>query len=153
MNARITTEIRTLFSMLAAAGMVLLACSTLHADALENGLKKWDPYLIQGRIMQVGKGYCVVAEEWIMVLDTKRGGKDIRTRIFDERGNPVFIAELSKGKYILAKGGQAWDEKLQTSVLLATEIHIVNKPVDLNDEGQRRKYGGEPRPWGNAGER
>ncbi len=153
MNGRITTEVRTLFSMLAAVSVILLACSALHADALENGLKKWDPYLIQGRIMQVGTGYCVVDEKWIMVLDTKHGGKNIRTRIFDERGNPGSIAGLSKGKYILAKGGQAWDEKLQTSVLLATEIHIVNKPVNLNDEGQRRKYGGEPRPWGDAGER
>ncbi len=153
MNARITTEARTLFSMLAAVSMVLLACSTLHAEALENGLKKWDPYLIQGRIMQVGKGYCVVAEEWIMILDTKRNKKDIKTRIFDEQGDPGSIADLSKGKYILAKGGQAWDERLQTSVLLATEIHIVNKPVNLNDEGQRKKYGGDPRPWGDAGER
>ncbi|HOS98680.1 MAG TPA: hypothetical protein PLR71_00325 [Deltaproteobacteria bacterium] len=153
MNARIMTEVRTLFSMIASVSMVLIACSTLHAEALENGLKKWDPYLIQGRIMQVGEGYCVVAEEWIMVLDTKRGGKDIRTRIFDDRGNPVSVAELSKGKYILAKGGQAWDEKLKTSVLLATEIYIVNKPVDLNDEGQRRRFGGEPRPWGDARER
>jgi hypothetical protein len=153
MNARITTEVRTLFSMLAAVSVVLLACTTLHADALENGLKKWDPYLIQGRIMQVGKGYCVVAEEWIMILDTKRNKKDIKTRIFDEQGNPGSIAGLSKGKYILARGGHAWDERLQTSVLLATEIHIVNKPVNLKDEGQRRKYGGEPRPWGDAGER
>lgn len=127
--------------------LLLLATTTVYADALSNGLKEWDPSSIQGTIMDKGKGYIVIAEQYVYIYDMSFRGQQIRTRIMDGNGNEQDMADLKKGKYVLAKGGLAWDERLHTNVLMATEIFILDKPLNMKDEGQKKKYLEPAKPW------
>ncbi len=132
--------------------IILLACAiptaALHAAALSNGLKEWDPRSIQGKIMEVGPDYIVVAEKYIYILDTSYNGKDIKTRIVDNKGEEVGKYDLKKGKYVFVRGGMAYDENRATDVLLAIEVNLINKPLDLKgNTGHRQRFNEHAKPW------
>ncbi len=118
-----------------------------YADTLDNGLKEWDPWVIQGTIMDTGKDSVVVSEKWIRLIDTTLKGKHLKTRIIDGKGVDRPNSLLKKGVLILAMGGLAWDDKLATNVLLATEIQILDSPVNLDDVNIREKLQEQNKPW------
>lgn len=119
--------------------LCLTSFAEVHADTLENALKEWDPYVIQGRIMELGKDYVVVSEKWVRMVDANVRGKTFRTGITDGRGVGRESGALRKGMLVLAMGGLAWDDKLKANVLMATEIQILDKQVNLADENLRKK--------------
>jgi len=41
--------------------LVLVCFATAHADTLDNGLREWDPSVIQGTIMDTAKEYIVIS--------------------------------------------------------------------------------------------
>jgi hypothetical protein len=134
------------------AFFIVLACmiplTGLSASALSNGLKEWDPRSFQGTIMEVGPDYIVVAEKYVYLLNTSQGGKEIKTRIMDGNGIEIEKQALKVGKKAFVKGGMAYDDKRTTDVLLATEVYILKKPLDLkNNEGQRKKFYERSKPW------
>lgn len=125
----------------------LVSFMNVHADTLENGLKEWDPSVIQGTIMDTGKNSIVVSEQWIMLIDSTVRGKHLETQIMDNKGSERSKGLLKKGTLVLAKGGLAWDERLKTNVLLATEIRVLDRPVNMNDEKIRKDLRESSRPW------
>ncbi len=127
--------------------LVLVCFATAHADTLDNGLREWDPSVIQGTIMDTAKEYIVISERWVKLIDTTIRGKHLKTHIVDNRGSEQPNGSLKKGILVLAKGGLAWDEKIKSNVLLATEIQILDKPVNLQDENMRSKFHEQTRPW------
>ncbi|OQC27600.1 MAG: hypothetical protein BWX71_01286 [Deltaproteobacteria bacterium ADurb.Bin072] len=127
--------------------LVLVCFATAHADTLENGLREWDPSVIQGTIMDTAKEYIVISERWVKFVDTTIRSKHLKTRIVDNRGSEQPKGALKKGVLVLAKGGLAWDDKIKTNVLLATEIQILDKPVNLQDENLRSKFHEQTRLW------
>jgi hypothetical protein len=124
------------------------ALSGLYASALSNGLNEWDPRSFQGIIMEVGPDYIVVAEKYVYILDTSLGGKKIKTLIMDGSGIDMEKRSLKAGRTVLVKGGMAYDEKRAGDVLLATEIFLLNRPLDLkNNESHRKKFNENAKPW------
>lgn len=119
--------------------LCLTSFAEVHADTLENALKEWDPYVIQGRVMDLGKDYVVVSEQWVRMVDANVRGKSFRTDITDGRSVSREKGTLKKGMIVLATGGLAWDDKLKANVLMATEIQILDKEVNLADENLRKK--------------
>lgn len=146
-----------MFVMIKSKSYLLLGCCSIllglvsfanvHADTLDNGLKEWDPSVIQGTIMDNGKDFIVIYEQRIMLIDTTVKGKHFETSIMDSRGADHPKSVLKKGVLVLAKGGLAWDERIKANVLLATEIQILDRPVNLEDEKIRKKMHEQSKPW------
>lgn len=138
----------TIIKILLSALVCMMPLSGLYASALSNGLNEWDPRSLHGIIMEVGPGYIVVAEKYVYILDTTLGGKEIRTRIMDGSGTEMEKHSLKAGRTVLVKGGMAYDEKKAGDVLLATEIFLLNKSLDLkNNESHRKKFNERSKPW------
>lgn len=130
---------------------MILAClisfTSAHAGTLENGLKEWFPTSIQGPIMDVKGNYIVISEIWIAIMDTSYHGKAIKTTIRDSNGVEKSRSTLKKGALVFVKGGLARDEKLNTDVLLATEVVVLGKLLNLKDESQLKQYNDPAKPW------
>jgi hypothetical protein len=135
------------------AFFIILVCimalsGSLYASALSNGLNEWDPRSIQGTIMEVGPDYIVVAEKYVYLLNTSNGGKEIKTRIMDGKGIEIEKRALKAGKNVFVKGGMAYDDKRATDVLLAKEVYLLDKQLDLkNNENHRRLFNERSKPW------
>lgn len=112
----------------------------LHADVVSDGLRSWEPTWIQGTLMDIKGGTCVVAEKQVLFLDTLYKGKQVKTRVLDTGGDEIPKERLRPGCIVLVKGGRAWDESRNGPVILATQIQILKKYIDVSDEEQRRKY-------------
>lgn len=125
----------------------LISFTNVHASTLENGLKEWYPVSVQGSIMDVKGDYLVVSERWIAIMDTSYHGKAIKTTIHDGKGVEKSKNALKKGTIVFVRGGLARDEKISTDVLLATEVVVLDKPMNLKDENQLKQYNDPAKPW------
>ncbi|HPP80257.1 MAG TPA: hypothetical protein PLQ43_05100 [Deltaproteobacteria bacterium] len=139
-------------------GLVAASCAiawalvlSLHAPAragvVENALRSWEPFTIEGAVMERTRSSVVVNEKRIEILDTQAQGRSIKTRVIDEQGREVPPGAVRAGTRVLAKGSTAFDERARTLVYLATEVTILGRPIDLRDEVQRKRYLEPARPW------
>lgn len=127
--------------------MCMAFSPSMSTGTLSNGLNEWVPSEIQGTVMDVGRGTIAIAEQWVMIMDTSYRGKTIRTRFFNPRRDAVERVTFKSGMIVYAKGGLAWDDQLKANVLLATEIHVLDRKMDLSDEEQRKRYFSPAAPW------
>ena len=96
--------------------LVLFAMSltaSAYASTLSDALNDWDPGMLQGKIMEVGKDYIIIQEKKIVIMDTSIGGKNVETSITDGKGRAIDQRNLKIGTIVFAKGSHAFDDKTQ----------------------------------------
>jgi hypothetical protein len=108
---------------------LLLLCMLIsweaHATGLSDAFSDWDPGIMQGTIMEVGKDYIVISERKINLIDTTIKGRNVKTFIKEINGSKMDRDDLVKGKIVLAKGTIGVDDRTKSEVLFATEIYIL----------------------------
>jgi|APIni6443716594_1056825.scaffolds.fasta_scaffold711474_1 hypothetical protein len=126
-------------------GMSLTASA--YASTLSNALNDWDPGMLQGKIMEVGKDYIILQENRIVIMDTSIGGKNVETSITDGKGKAIDQRDLKRGTIVFAKGSHAIDDKTKGGVLVATEIYVVPRLLTPNDAKEYKGITEPAKPW------
>ena len=131
--------------ILVIVGMSLTASA--YASTISNALNDWDPGMLQGKIMEVGKGYIIIQENRIVIMDTSIGGKHVETSITDGKGSAFGQRDLKIGTIVFAKGSHAIDEKTKGGVLVATEIYVVPRLLTPKDAKDYKGITELAKPW------
>jgi len=118
-----------------------------YASPLSNALNDWDPGMLQGKIMEVGSDYIIIQEKKIILMDTKIGGKDIKTSIINGKGRAFGQRDLKIGTIVFVKGSHAFDDKTKSVVLIATEIYVIPRLLTPNDAKEYKEISEPAKPW------
>jgi hypothetical protein len=118
-----------------------------YASTLSNALNDWDPGMLQGKIMEVGKDYIIIQENRIVIMDTSIRGRHVETSITDGKGRAIDQRDLKIGTIVFAKGSHAIDEKTQGGVLVATEIYVVPRLLTPKDAKEYKGITERAKPW------
>lgn len=144
--------IRRVTCMIVKKTMILVIVSmsltaSAYASTLSNALKDWDPGMLQGKIMEVGKDYIIIQENRIVIMDTSIRGRHIETSITDGKGRAIDQRDLKIGTIVFAKGSHAIDDKTKGGVLVATEIYVVPRLLTPNDAKEYKGITEPAKPW------
>jgi hypothetical protein len=144
--------IRRVTCMIVKKTMILVIVSmsltaSAYASTLSNALNDWDPGMLQGKIMEVGKDYIIIQENRIVIMDTSIRGRHIETSITDGKGRAIDQRDLKIGTIVFAKGSHAIDDKTKGGVLVATEIYVVPRLLTPNDAKEYKGITEPAKPW------
>jgi hypothetical protein len=126
--------------------LCMLISWEIHATGLSDAFSDWDPGIMQGTIMEVGKDYIVVSERRINIIDTTIKGGSVKTLIKNLNGSKMDRDDLVKGKIILAKGTIGIDDRTKSEALFATEIYILTHRFKQNEADQYKGLMDKPVP-------
>ena len=126
--------------------LCLLFQGNAHATGVSDAFSDWDPGIIQGTIMEVGRDYIVVCERKINLVDMTIRGSRVKTFIKELNGSRMDQDDLVKGKVVLAKGTIGFDEIIKSETLFATEIYIIPHVLKPNESDQYKGLMDKPIP-------
>lgn len=124
----------------------LLMTLEVHATGLSDAITDWDPGIIQGPIMEVGRDYIIVYEKKINLIDATIVGKRFKTIIKEGKGRTAEQDDLKKGIIVFAKGSIGIDDKSKGETLFATEMYILPRFIGPKDAEEYKGLMDRPVP-------